>query len=200
VNTAYDEDAPFMHSDGTTLFFSSNGHNTMGGYDIFKATLVDPDMNVWGKPENMGYPLNTVNDDIYFCLSEDGQTGYFSSERPGGLGGQDIYQVVFPNSQIDYLLVRGVITDASEEPVKARITLMDGAGEEVVGVYNNNERTGRYVMVVKPEDRLHMTVQAPGFEELKNELTATRPTDGTREMRLDIQLVRNDRTAGAVKP
>ncbi|MFT3884159.1 MAG: hypothetical protein QM724_01640 [Flavobacteriales bacterium] len=200
VNTPYDEDAPFIHSDGTTLFFSSNGHNTMGGYDIFKATLVDPDMNVWGKPENMGYPLNTVNDDIYFCLSEDGETGYFSSERPGGLGGQDIYQVVFPNSQIDYLLVRGVVTDANEEPVKARITLTDAAGEEIVGVYNSNERTGRYVMVVKPDDRLHMTVQATGFDEQKNDVVAKRPTDGTREMRMDVQLVRNDRTAGAQNP
>lgn len=198
VNTPYDEDAPFMHSDGTTLFFSSNGHNTMGGYDIFKATLVDPDMNVWGKPENMGYPLNTVNDDIYFCLSEDGQTGYFSSERPGGLGGQDIYQVVFPDSQLDYLLVRGVVTDASEEPLKARITLTDDAGEEVVGIYNSNERTGRYVMVVAPGSKLHYAVQAPGFEELKGEAVAERPADGTREVRLDIQLTRSDRTAGAM--
>ncbi|HRH38532.1 MAG TPA: tetratricopeptide repeat protein, partial [Flavobacteriales bacterium] len=60
VNTAQDEDAPFMHSDGITLFFSSKGHNTMGGYDIFKATLVDPDMNGWSAPENVGYPVNTV--------------------------------------------------------------------------------------------------------------------------------------------
>ncbi|HEY0977573.1 MAG TPA: hypothetical protein VGE21_08895, partial [Flavobacteriales bacterium] len=118
VNTPYDEDAPFLHSDGSTLFFSSNGHNTMGGYDIFKSNLIDTDMNVWGLPENLGYPLNTVNDDIYFCLNEDGTTGHFSSERSNGLGGQDIYQVEFPDSQIDYLLVRGVVTDGSDEPVK----------------------------------------------------------------------------------
>lgn len=198
VNTANDEDAPFMHSDGTTLFFSSNGHNTMGGYDIFKATLLDPDMNVWGKPENMGYPLNTVNDDIYFCLSEDGRTGYFSSERPSGLGGQDIYQVVFPTSQIDYLLVRGIVTDALEEPVKARITLTDASGEEVVGVYNTHERTGRYVMAVRPGERYTMLVQAPGFDDRTKELS-TDVTITTREMALDLQLVRNDRTARAVQ-
>ncbi len=81
MNTANDEDAPFMHSDGMTLFFSSNGHATMGGYDVFRTVLMDADRNGWGDPENLGYPLNTVNDDIYFCLSEDGQTGYFSSER-----------------------------------------------------------------------------------------------------------------------
>lgn len=199
VNTANDEDAPFMHSDGTTLFFSSNGHNTMGGYDIFKATLLDPDMNVWGKPENMGYPLNTVNDDIYFCLSEDGQTGYFSSERTGGLGGQDIYQVVFPTSQIDYLLVRGVITDAAEEPVKARLTLTDATGEEIVGVYNTNERTGRYVMAVRPGEKYTVLVQAAGFDD-RTQTVNTDVAGATREMALDLQLVRNDRTAGAAQP
>jgi hypothetical protein len=56
VNTPYDEDAPFLHSDGVTLFFSSTGHNTMGGYDIFKTQCIDPDMNGWTEPENMGYP------------------------------------------------------------------------------------------------------------------------------------------------
>jgi len=70
----------------------------------------------------------------------------------------------------------------------------------VLGVYNSNERTGRYVIVAKPDDHLHLTVQAQGFEELKNEVTAARPGDGTREMRLDLQLTRNDRTAGALKP
>jgi hypothetical protein len=194
INTANDEDAPFMHSDGTTLFFSSNGHNTMGGYDIFKASLTDPDMNVWDTPENMGSPLNTVNDDIFFCLSADGRTGYFSSERPGGLGGQDIYQVVFPTSQIDYMLVRGIATDPTDGPVKARITLTDEKGQEIVGVYNTNEATGRYVMAVKPGTRYHMLAEAYGFDTWKYDLTT--PDDGsTQEMALDITLVRNDSTA-----
>lgn len=200
INTPYDEDAPFMHSDGVTLFFSSNGHNTMGGYDVFKSQLVDPDMNGWTVPENMGYPLNTVNDDIYFCLSDDGQTGYFSSERPGGLGGQDIYQVNFPTSQIDYLVVRGVVTDAAEEPVKGRITVTAGDDNSVVGVYNTNERTGRYLMVAQPGDHYTMTVEAQGFETRTMSLTTDRPTDGGREIPLDITLTRNENTARIVKP
>lgn len=185
VNTANDEDAPFMHSDGTTLFFCSNGHNTMGGYDVFKTILTDYDMNGWGAPENMGYPLNTVNDDIYFCLSEDGRTGYFSSERAEGMGMQDIYQVTFPNSQLDHMLVRGVVADASEEPVKARIILTDATGEEIVGIYNTNERTGRYLMVLSPEQEYHMSVEAAGFTTQESTLVA-RTADGSREMALDI--------------
>ena len=200
INTPYDEDAPFMHSDGTTLFFSSNGHNTMGGYDIFKSTLLDADMNGWSAPENLGYPLNTVNDDIYFCLSEDGQTGYFSSERSGGLGGQDIYQIVFPTSQTEHLLVRGVVTDAGEEPVKARITLMDTDNDEIVGIYNTNERTGRYVMIVAPHARYAMTVEAPGFETKQSELSTSAVRAGEQEIPLDITLTRNENTAKAGQP
>lgn len=200
INTPYDEDAPFLHSDGTTLFFSSNGHNTMGGYDIFRSTLVDPDMNGWSAPENMGHPLNTVNDDIYFCLSEDGETGYFSSERSGGFGGQDIHQIIFPVSQVEHLLVRGVVTDAGEEPVKARILLTRADDGEVVGVYNTNGRTGRYVMMVAPTSRYTMTVEAPGFIVAQSELVTGTVHADAREIPLDITLARNESTARAGQP
>lgn len=189
INTPHDEDAPFMHSDGITLFFSSNGHNTMGGYDIFKATLIDADMNGWSAPENMGYPLNTVNDDIYFSLSADGHTGYFSSERNGGLGMQDIYQVDFPSSQLNYVLARGVVTDTSEEPLRARITLMDKDRTEVLGVYNTNAATGRYIMVLARGEEYALTVESPGFAEQQLGLRAVPRAGEERELTLDVTLV-----------
>ncbi|MDX9749487.1 MAG: hypothetical protein RBT71_00200 [Flavobacteriales bacterium] len=198
VNTPYDEDAPFMHSDGATLFFSSKGHDSMGGYDVFKAVLTDPDMNGWSLPENMGYPLNTVNDDIYFCLAEDGQTGWLSSERPGGLGGQDIYQVEFPGTQLDYLVVRGVVTDAAEDPVQARILVTDKEGTVIQGVYNANAHTGRYLLVLTPGQEYALTVEASGFATQHMPLVA-RTINGTRELPMDIlmepaeqQLTRNE--------
>ncbi|MEZ4739975.1 MAG: hypothetical protein R2818_11620 [Flavobacteriales bacterium] len=77
-----------------------------------------------------------------------GRTGYFSSERAEGFGMQDIYQVTFPNSQLDRVFVRGVVADLNEDPVKARIILMDAAGDEIVGIYNTNQNTGRYLMVL----------------------------------------------------
>lgn len=198
INTRHDEDAPFLHSDGTTLFFSSNGHRTMGGFDIFKAGLLDPDMNVWDEPENMGYPLNTVNDDIYFCLNEDGRTGYFSSERAGGLGGQDIYEVVFPTSQIEYLLVRGVVTNGNDEPLKARIILTRSGGDEVLGIFNTNANTGRYVMAVRPGHDYHVAVSAEGFVPWEYDFHAG-DDDITGEITLDVPMVHGERTAGTVQ-
>lgn len=195
INTPYDEDAPFMHSDGTTLFFSSNGHNTMGGFDIFKASLTDPDMNVWATPENMGYPLNTVNDDIYFCLSADGRTGYFSSERPNGLGGQDIYQAVFPVNQIEFQLVRGMVVNGNDVPLKAGITLTRPGNKDPEGTYLTNEKTGRFLMAVRPGMDYHLQVIAPGYDEWEKDFHSDENYQD-HIMNLDITLVRSESTAG----
>jgi outer membrane protein OmpA-like peptidoglycan-associated protein/tetratricopeptide (TPR) repeat protein len=92
VNTLLNEDSPFIHHDGKTLFFSSDGHPSMGSNDIFKTELVD---GKWTKPENMGYPINSVEYDGFFTLSPDKKTGYFSALRDDGKGSADIYKITF---------------------------------------------------------------------------------------------------------
>lgn len=97
INTPYDEDYPFLWDDGVTLYFSSKGHNSMGGYDIFVATL-DED-GTWSEPENLGYPINTTSDDTGFCLTEGGKVGYYSTSRNAHksavLNCRDIYKIRF---------------------------------------------------------------------------------------------------------
>ncbi|MFD1467224.1 OmpA family protein [Hymenobacter caeli] len=92
INTKYDDDSPYVSKDGKTLYFSSRGHNTMGGYDIFKSAY-DSIGHRWGTPENMGYPINTPDDDSYYRLSPDGSYAYLSSYRIGGYGEKDIYTI-----------------------------------------------------------------------------------------------------------
>jgi hypothetical protein len=145
-------------------------------------------MNGWSKPENMGYPLNTVNDDIYFSLSADGYTGYFSSERSGGIGMQDIYQIIFPGSQLDHVFVRGVVADAGNEPIKARLLLTDEREDEIIGVYNTNEHNGRFMMLLAQDQRCIMTIEAKGFLEQRIAITGRPNVEGTREMAFNILL------------
>ncbi|MBN2613026.1 MAG: PD40 domain-containing protein [Bacteroidales bacterium] len=91
INTALNEDNPFITEDGKTLFFSSQGHKGLGGYDIFKA-VADVNSN-WGYPVNLGYPLNTTDDDLFYYPYKNGKYGYISLLEPDGLGKEDIYKV-----------------------------------------------------------------------------------------------------------
>jgi outer membrane protein OmpA-like peptidoglycan-associated protein len=98
INTDGDEDGPFIQFDGKTLYFSSTGHDGMGGFDIFKSEY-DSASNEWSNPENMGYPLNTPDDDIYFVMTKDGKTGYYATVREEGMGYNDIYRVKIGGSE-----------------------------------------------------------------------------------------------------
>jgi len=95
INTPEDDEGPFMDFDGITLYFSSRAHKGMGGYDIFK-TYYDSTSNDWTEPINMGYPINSADNDIYFVLSGDGSHGYYASAKDDGLGEKDIYMISMP--------------------------------------------------------------------------------------------------------
>lgn len=100
INTEYDEDSPFIDYDGKTLYFSSRGGMGMGGYDIFKAEF-DSASGYWTNIVNLGYPINTPDDDIYFVGTKEGKRGYFASVRENGMGYTDIYMVSVPYIDIN---------------------------------------------------------------------------------------------------
>ncbi len=97
INTFWDEVGISLSPNDSVLFFSSQGHNSMGGYDIFKSELQD--VNLWSKPENLGYPVNTPNDDIFYVEMPDEKTAYYSTNRESGVGGLDIYKVIYLGSE-----------------------------------------------------------------------------------------------------
>ena len=94
VNTEFGEEGVFMHPDGKTLYFSSQGHNSIGGYDIFKSIL-DEKTKKWSMPENIGYPVNTTDDDVFYVVSANGKHGYYTSVNSNGFGGRDLYMISF---------------------------------------------------------------------------------------------------------
>ena len=164
INTAYDDDSPFIHPDKKTLFFTSEGHNTMGGKDIFKAELVN---GKWRKPENMGYPVNTTANDNYFTLTADGSRGYFSSDRIGGLGGQDIYYFDVPEGEanIPLTMVKGrILAGENLEPVPTQIKVVDvELGSKIDYVYNPNKETGEYLIIFPPGKSYDIIIESEGF-------------------------------------
>nr|PZN57380.1 MAG: hypothetical protein DIU61_02265 [Bacteroidota bacterium] len=117
INTEYDEEGPFIDQDNVTLYFSSKGHKGMGGHDIFKSVF-DPETNEWSDPENLGYPINTPDDDVYFVASADGKRAYYSSVREDGMGYTDIYMIIIPEGLKDTEPIVAAADTTTKEPIK----------------------------------------------------------------------------------
>ena len=118
INTPFDEEGPFIGYDMVTLYFSSKGHKNMGSYDIFRATY-DASKNDWSEPENLGYPINTPDDDIFYITSSDGKRAYYSSVREDGLGYTDIFIITTPEGMKDVVATTDgdPVTPVLENPV-----------------------------------------------------------------------------------
>jgi len=149
INTKYNEEGPFIHPDGVTLFFSSEGHKTMGGYDIFFSTLNEN--NTWSEPENIGYPINTTENDVFYTLTPDGKRAYYASYQDGGEGGNDLYLIGLPGAVgIKPLTVfKGTVTmtDGSV-PSSTSITITDINNDEEIGKYIPNSKTGKFLIIL----------------------------------------------------
>jgi outer membrane protein OmpA-like peptidoglycan-associated protein/tetratricopeptide (TPR) repeat protein len=170
INTAEDEDAPFMHADGVTLFFSSKGHKNMGGFDIFKTTKLED--NLWTEPQNLQAPINTPDDDIFYSQSTDGKNAYFSSVRDGGLGSNDIYEVTFFNPFLEPLtVVTGYMTfnGSKKIPANVRITATDLESNAVVQEVKPNSISGKYILILNSgstEKTYNISYEAQDYEPL----------------------------------
>ena len=151
INTAFDEEGPFIDYDMVTLYFSSKGHKNMGSYDILKA-VYDPKKNTWSDPENLGYPINTPDDDIFYMTSSDGKRAYYSSVREDGLGYTDIFLITTPEGMKDVPpvaqndpeippvvnnppVVKNPVDQPKEvKPLRYRVTILDGQSKAPLAV------------------------------------------------------------------
>jgi outer membrane protein OmpA-like peptidoglycan-associated protein len=164
VNSKANEDAPFIHPDQKTLFFTSDGHKSMGGRDVFVTRFIN---NKWTNPENMGYPVNTTSNDNYFTLIADGTRAYFSSDRKGGAGAQDIYYLDMPkeSSNIPLTMIKGKILNAETgKPMPTKIYLVDNeTNKKLDFVYDPDPATGNYLVILPPNKNYDMVIESEGF-------------------------------------
>lgn len=173
INTPLNEDFPFLAADGVTLYFASEGHNSMGGYDLFKTTF-DPENNTFTKPENLGYPINSTDNDRSICVTPDNRVAYVSAFRQGGQGDLDIYRVRFnENEQISRIITGKVfITDTAavsqpKELVCTIIAVNKHNGDEYTFV--PHRKNGKYVISL-PAGTYNLVISASGTEVIKEEL------------------------------
>jgi outer membrane protein OmpA-like peptidoglycan-associated protein len=164
INTKYDEDAPSILADGLTLYYASNGEMSMGGYDILTTTKNDE--GVWAAPVNVGYPVNTTDDDIFFAPTPDNTHAYYSSASSvNGMGEKDICLLTFPGKKENPLTVlTGEITSIfGGVPPGTMITVTDVETGELMGTYQPNSATGKYVIILPPGRNYSITYEATDF-------------------------------------
>ena len=149
INTSGDENSPFIHEDGKTLYFSSNGQKSMGGFDVFAVTLNMSTGQTTSKSENLGYPINTAHDDVFFVWSADSKRAYFSSVREDGYGEKDIYMLERKNKEAALVVYKGKVLDCDKKtPLFSKIVVTDNATGKKVGEYHTNSETGEYIVVL----------------------------------------------------
>ena len=149
INTKYDDDAPFIHPGGKYLAFSSQGHNSMGGFDIFISERTSD--SSWTEPKNIGYPINTPRHDKFYSVSADGLHGYYSSGKPGKVSDQDIYLVEpgLIDAKVVLAQVKGKVT-LDGQPVEATIEVRTKDPDAKQSVFASNSLSGRYLIDLIP--------------------------------------------------
>ncbi|MBL8002446.1 MAG: OmpA family protein [Flavobacteriales bacterium] len=182
VNTDRQEESVQIHPDGRTLYFSSDGHPGMGGLDIFVSRLQED--STWGKPVNLGYPINTAGDENSLLVSADGKLAYLASDRPGGFGdldlyGFELYQQARPNA---VSFVRGHVFDRdTKAPIESDVMLYDLSTGGLATAAYSDPSTGEFLVCLPTGRAYALNAGAEGYlffsqnYDVTGEGTATRP-------------------------
>ncbi len=145
INSIYNEETPFITSDGKTLYFSSYGHYNMGGYDVFYTTMLDD--GTWAVPINAGFPINTTEDDIFFVPFDNGIFAYFPRFLDEGMGLTDIYKIeIFSGTHPRKFRIRGLLNYPTEALITNPVTVkvIDYQSRDTVTVTNASPETGAF--------------------------------------------------------
>ncbi len=185
INTPFDEISPWITPDNQSLLFSSNGHPGLGGFDVFVMTQTSGTRVV----SNLGRPINSSSDDICCSMSADGKRVFLSSNRDGGPGGYDLYQITPSPVQIDPLtFVQGSVTGADGKSIAATIELTDLTSDVPLGRFMTDPETGLYRIVLPRGYNYALTAQAPGHLFSSEQVLVPSGLERDSSMRLDFRL------------
>lgn len=163
INTPDAERGPFIHPDGTTLYFSSNGHIGMGQGDIFYSVMKDGE---WSKPVNLGYPINSKDDEVTMIVDNEGKVAYYSSAKEKGFGLQDIYAFNLPENvrpaKVSYM--KGLIYDSiTKAPLEARFNLINLSTGGSIVASTSNPADGSFLLCIPSGHSYALNVEKKGY-------------------------------------
>lgn len=179
INTPYDEGGIFPAADGKTLYFCSNGHNSMGGYDIFMTRFEN---GTWSTPVNIGYPINTTANERMFLLSTDGKIAYVDSDRPGGLGERDIWFIdmtaLLPRKKEGPIMsnLLGSIFNGDGIAMSAELKIYD-AQNNLLKTINSNTQ-GNYTSELEGDRTYEIRIEMSGYKAIRETVKLEADKDG----------------------
>lgn len=197
INTSFSEESAFIHPDGKTLYFSSKGHKSMGGYDIFKSEL-DKNTGNWSSPVNMGYPINSADDDLFFVFSADGQRAYFSTHREDSYGDKDIYVMHTKSEKVSLIVLKGVVkSNINNEPLASQIEVTDLDSGKSVGSFVSNSNSGAYTLVLHTGKNYAIHTHSEGFLPFSKNINIS-DTNTYHELHRDLRMQPMDKNKNIV--
>ncbi|MCC6866075.1 MAG: OmpA family protein [Ignavibacteria bacterium] len=191
INTPFSERSPFLHPDGKTLYFSSDGHYGLGSLDVFKSVrLSDTGWNDWSEPVNLGKEVNTSGYDVAYKITTDGKYAYFSSDREGGKGGYDIYRISLPKTAMpekNVLTVMGKVTDENMKPLDAKLLWYELGTNKNAGSLTSDPVSGNYIITLPVGINYSYFAEREGYYSVSNNIDLSNKNE-FGELNVDIVL------------
>ena len=189
INSPYDEDFPFLNSNGTTFYFSSMGHNSMGGYDIFRCNY-DATTNDFGPISNLDYKINSTDDDILYLVDKNNKNAIFSSKRSSAGGMIDVYNVKVQLLPMQNIIISGSFKNSIlAEDFKANIKVQDVRTNKLIGSYNVDKESN-YNILLPNSGKYKFIIETPKSEKIHAGLVEAPPQTELKALKQEIELVK----------
>jgi len=189
VNSDFDEDYPFMHPDGKTFYFSSNGHSSMGGFDIFKS-FYDQGMDVFSQPENLDFAVNTPDDELFYIADTAKKVANFASARSSKQGELYVYKVLVQSNPVQLTLVKGSFINRVNSSEKlAKIAVIDAATNEKVSEQYTDPSNGDYVVSVPKNGKYKFIVEVQNSDQVHAGMVDMPKSAGVKAYLQEMELV-----------